>query len=139
MLPLTSCMVVWCRYNVVITKTCWLNHLKAGGSLDDEPGEVCEFGCLPPRMPKEVFLSLHPVPQPVKNHPNDEHFKPFKEVWGKPEHYSDMSHCPSVRDGKTVKKKQKAVINDSTVRRPLPSAAFPGATLSFRVKMGRGV
>ena len=97
-------------------KTCWLRHLKAGGSLDDEPEKVCEFGCLPPRMPVEEFLGLHPVPQPTKSHPHDEHFKPFKDVWGKTEYYSDMSHCPSVRNGKTVKKKLKATISEGTVR-----------------------
>jgi hypothetical protein len=87
-------------YCITFMKSCWIAHLKAGGSTTD--GFSCKFGCKPPRMDHASFIKLSPLPLP-RHDESRQHYLPFSKVDGQPPSSADQpSHLMKVNEDPKV-------------------------------------
>lgn len=80
-------------------KSCWHKWLRKGNSTESGDGPDCPFNCKPPRVPDDVFMSLKPLPPPLKASEKDESFMRYEDAWRAAPFDSgpvNEAWCPSV-------------------------------------------
>ena len=81
------------KYHDFLKQHCKVRHYMFSVKKCNRPSCICK----PPRLPMEVFINLHHLPDPI---PDGDHYKDFDQLYGKGE--TTEEHRPSLKEpGKT--------------------------------------